>query len=292
MEQLWGMRKVGGRTGRCATRLWKQFKTIERRSEGILWFRYLPWRTRKLALNYASFFELRALQNDWVSKLMIRADAVEQAPSPSEQFYGVFPTRQMNQLDPFNATRVTTYNQLFSYIIPVQGDRVDMANSVECRTPFMDPDLVDYVSNLAPLYFVDIDRLQEKDILRKAFAHLLPKVVMDVHKHPFLSPNWFDLAMTARGQELVGDFMAPSRIDAVGVFNGGFLKALLRLWRWLPRGVSLWKSLDILVGLVLTSQILHHLFVESSISICADFKMKERGRARFSESPHTQLAGF
>jgi asparagine synthase (glutamine-hydrolysing) len=221
---------------------------------------------------------------------MLRADTIEQARSPSQHFYGVFPIRQMNQLDPFNATRVTTYNQLFSYIIPVQGDRVDMANSVECRTPFMDPDLVDYVSKLAPPYFVDIDRLQEKDILRKAFAHLLPKVVTDAHKHPFLSPNWFGLAETARGQELVGDFMAPSRINTVGVFDGGFVKALHLLWRWLPRGMPLWKSLDILVGLVLTSQILHHLLVESSISIRADFKMKERSWARFSESPYSRLS--
>ena len=43
---------------------------------------------------------------------------------------------RMAGLDPFNKSRLVTFNQLYNAVIPTLGDRVEMINSLECRPPF------------------------------------------------------------------------------------------------------------------------------------------------------------
>jgi asparagine synthase (glutamine-hydrolysing) len=73
----------------------------------------------------------------------------------------------------------------------VKTDRMTMANSLEARSPFLDRELVEYVSGLP-----DEDKLSgttTKAILREAFADMLPAAVMSAPKKGFGVPleAWF-----------------------------------------------------------------------------------------------------
>jgi asparagine synthase (glutamine-hydrolysing) len=70
------------------------------------------------------------------------------------------------------------YNDLFYSSLPIQLNKADksaMANSVECRFPFLDYRLVEYAFSLP--YYLKINNGISKFILREALKSLLPKVI-------------------------------------------------------------------------------------------------------------------
>lgn len=74
---------------------------------------------------------------------------------------------------PLNSALYTWYKCQLPNLLPTcTGDRTDMSNSMEGRTPFLDYRLVEYVNGLPPSlkirYNRDTDELVEKYILREA----------------------------------------------------------------------------------------------------------------------------
>jgi asparagine synthase (glutamine-hydrolysing) len=276
LERIWRMMLAGGEQARQGHALWKRFKKLETPSEGILWSRSNHWRKLELVFGYPSFQQMRAADITRGMNWILTPEVIERAsfPTPYDYFLSEFPPEQLSQLDPFNATKLITFNQLVSYIIPCLGDRVEMANSVECRTPFLDRDLIEFAATIEPSHFMDIDHLMEKLLLRAAFADLLPPVVAGTHKYPFLSPNWRSLRETAEGARLFGEFLSPERLRAAGLFRPALIRHLVRYWRWLPNRVAIW--IDTLAGIVLGMQALHYLFVENPIVTDAGFTMRDR----------------
>ena len=149
-----------------------------------------------------------------------------------------------------------------------------MANSVECRTPFLDRDLIEFASTVEPSYFMDIDRLMEKLLLRTAFADLLPPVVAGTHKYPFLSPNWMSFSQTVQGKQLIREFLSPEQLRATGMFRPEFIRQALRYWQWLPKRAFI--LIDTLAGIVLGMQALHYLFVKNPIVTDPTFAIRDR----------------
>jgi asparagine synthase (glutamine-hydrolysing) len=276
MEKLWRMRLAGGEQARRERTLWKRFKKIERPSQGILWNRSNHWRKGEHVFGYPSFQQTRASDfSRYVNRILTR-EVVKRAsyPTPYDFFLSEFPPEQLSRLDPFNATKLITYNQLVCYIIPCLGDRVEMANSVECRTPFLDRDLIEFAATVDTAYFMDIDTLMEKHLLRAAFADLLPPVVAGTHKYPFLAPNWQSLCATAEGARLLGEFLSPERVRGAGLFCSAFIRQMLMYRKWLPKSFSIW--FDTLTGMTLSMQALHYLFVEQPIATNPDISIRDR----------------
>ena len=75
---------------------------------------------------------------------------------------------------------------LLHYILANVGDRQEMSHSLEGRTPFMDPAVVQVASRTKEN--VLLSALSEKHILREVAKPLLPKSVVDRRKHPFFAP--------------------------------------------------------------------------------------------------------
>lgn len=278
MEKLWRMLEAGGEEAREAKLLMKKFKALESRSEGIMWNRGDKWKKVDRPYGYPNFFQMRF---DEASKHVVHCltpDVLAEAThkTPLALMLEEFPATELRQMDPYNATRTVTMNQLISYIIPTLGDRVEMANSVECRTPFLDKDLVDFALTLDPSHCLNIHELREKRVLREAFLDILPPVVAQVHKHPFLSPSWHSLVTTKPGQEIVKHYMSKQKIRDTGMFQWPWIRRLLFYWNWLPKSTGLWKRVDVIAGLILSSQILHSQFVENPIAIDPHFKIKDR----------------
>lgn len=73
-----------------------------------------------------------------------------------------------------------------NYLLSVLGDRMEMANSVEGRVPFLDHRLVELVNRI-PLK-LKIRGLSEKYILREAAKPFITETLYRRQKHPFLAP--------------------------------------------------------------------------------------------------------
>jgi len=276
LERIWRMLLAGGEQARQGRVLWQRFKKLETPSEGILWSRSNGWRKLQLVFGYPSFQQLRAVDSTRGMKWIFTPEILEHASYPTsyDYFLSEFPPERLSQLDPFNATKLITFNQLVSYIIPCLGDRVEMANSVECRTPFLDRDLIEFAATVDPAHFMDIEQLMEKRLLRAAFGDLLPPVVAGTHKYPFLSPNWLSFAQTTEGARLLREFLSPKRLRAAGLFRPEFIRHVLRFWQWLPQRAFI--LVDTLAGIVLSMQALNYLFVEQPIATDSNFSIRDR----------------
>jgi asparagine synthase (glutamine-hydrolysing) len=104
---------------------------------------------------------------------------------------------------------------LAGYILAAQGDRMLMANSVEGRFPFLDANVVDFANALPARH--KLFGLEEKYLLKRAFADLVPKDIVDRPKQPYRAPDaasffaghrpaWFDEVMSERAVAAAGVF--------------------------------------------------------------------------------------
>jgi len=98
------------------------------------------------------------------------------------------------------------------------GDRVDMANSMESRPPFLDHLLAEYAFGLPPS--LRIRGMREKWVLREAMRGVLPKVLYDREKFAFMAPpatlrpdEW------PRVRELVDRHLGRDALEQSGLFD-------------------------------------------------------------------------
>jgi asparagine synthase (glutamine-hydrolysing) len=71
-------------------------------------------------------------------------------------------------------------------ILTLLGDRMEMANTLEGRLPFLDVDLVEFTCGLSPNMKINKDT--EKFILRESLKDILPKFIYERKKHVFAAP--------------------------------------------------------------------------------------------------------
>lgn len=115
-----------------------------------------------------------------------------------------------------------------NYQLNVTGDRMEMANSVEGRLPFLDHRLAEFIATLP----VDLkihgtaDGMSEKYILREAVKTRVTNNVYKKHKHPFLSPP-VSLDMTGPFHELLQDVLRGEALETIPFFDASRVRSLL-----------------------------------------------------------------
>jgi asparagine synthase (glutamine-hydrolysing) len=112
---------------------------------------------------------------------------------------------------------VEGHTLLAGYLLAAQGDRVAMASSVEGRFPFLDRDVVALACRIPALW--KRFALDEKHVLKRAFADLLPPAVFHRPKQPYRAP---DSASFVQGGELmpyVAALLEPGHLRARGYFD-------------------------------------------------------------------------
>ncbi|MBM4253852.1 MAG: asparagine synthase (glutamine-hydrolyzing) [Deltaproteobacteria bacterium] len=279
LEALWGMLMSElPAERRRARKLLKQFEATEYRSRGVLWDSDMPYKRAPWVLGYPSYHQIRAYYSRRYVPLIFNQDRLKLngSDSPDKIFEHHFANDRVRSLHPFNASRVISMAQLSGYIIPTLGDRVEMAHSVECRTPFLDRDLLNFIARVPPEYFIDIDKLREKRLLRAAVDHLLPDFVRQEHKHPFFSNNWHAFSKTSRGSEIFSDLIGAKNINQTGMFNAGFIKSMMAMWRVAPQSSKFFKRVDIFFGFILGCQALHQQFIANRPVANRNFRMIDR----------------
>ncbi len=118
------------------------------------------------------------------------------------------------------------YNDMKMYLegdILYKVDRASMAASLEVRVPFLNRDVVNFVTQL-PLE-LKLHRLTGKYLLKRSMEQILPRDVIRRPKKGFNMPvaHW----LTRELRELVLDLLSEARITRQGFFNYSYIKQLL-----------------------------------------------------------------
>jgi asparagine synthase (glutamine-hydrolysing) len=145
---------------------------------------------------------------------------------------------------------------LSQYLLSAQGDRVAMAHSVEGRMPFLDHRVMEFCNRLPPTF--KLRSLKEKFLLKRAVADLLPEEIWRRPKRPYRAPihrSFFH----EQTPPYVRDLLEPGDIDKRGLFNP---RATTQLVKKLESGIPLGESDDMALVGILSSQLVHRLFVE------------------------------
>ena len=148
------------------------------------------------------------------------------------------------------------------YLLSSQGDRVAMAHSVEARYPFLDHRVIEFSMRMPPQLRMKV--LNEKYLLKRAFAGLVPASVLERPKQPYRAPDavsFFDSATGQARHSYVEECLSAERIRANGVFDTGAVQRLLERVR--AGKAADFVSNAALVG-VLSTQLLIDRFISHS----------------------------
>lgn len=142
------------------------------------------------------------------------------------------------------------------YLLSSQGERMLMANSVEGRYPFLDPDLIALSTRIDPRLLMA--GLREKHVLKRAFAGIVPRAITHRTKQPYRAPHLNPLQTQGRHAELLRELLSPALVGAYGYFDSAKVSWLLR--KTAPQ-LHLSEADSMALSAVLTTQYLHHRFI-------------------------------
>jgi asparagine synthase (glutamine-hydrolysing) len=107
--------------------------------------------------------------------------------------------------------------------ILVKVDRCSMMHSLEVRAPFLDTDLVQFMSRLP--YALKMRNGKRKYLLKRAFSEILPRRIVNRPKRGFLIPT----ALWLRGplRPLIDEYLGENWLRRQGLFKPTSVKQLL-----------------------------------------------------------------
>jgi asparagine synthase (glutamine-hydrolysing) len=143
------------------------------------------------------------------------------------------------------------------YILASQGDRMLMAHSVEGRFPFLDRDVIEFANGLPARH--KLCGLDEKHLLKRAFADLVPEEILHRPKQPYRAP---DAASFFSGDRpgWMEQVTSPAALEEAGVFDPALVAGLFA--KCARRGGQRMGNTDNMrVLAVLSTQLVHQQFV-------------------------------
>ena len=156
------------------------------------------------------------------------------------------------------------------------GDRVDMANSMEARPPFLDHHLAEFAAQLPPS--MRIKGRTEKYVLREAMKGLLPKVLYEREKFAFMAPPAHtDPKKWAAMKALADQYLSDEAIREAGLLDPEGVKRLFQLHEAEDTSVSTQVQLDAVINHMIGVQVLHAHFVAADIPGIARRKAEALG---------------
>ena len=151
---------------------------------------------------------------------------------------------------------IEAHTLMSGYLLSSQGDRVAMANSIEGRFPYLDHRVIEFANALPPRY--KVMGLQEKYLLRRATAHLLPPALAQRPKQPYRAPDSASFFRDGVPADYVAALFAPGRLKTSGLFDPG---ATLKLFDKCRRGRAIGFSDNMAFVGILSTLLLEEMFV-------------------------------
>jgi len=148
---------------------------------------------------------------------------------------------------------------LTGFLLHSQGDRMLMANSVEGRFPFLDVKVAEFAASLPER--LRLRDIQEKYLLRKSLAKILPDEINKRPKRPYRAPI-LRAFFGPGAPDYVRELLAPERVAATGLFNPALVVRLAeKATRYADVGFSESDEMG-LVG-ILSAMLLHEQLVRN-----------------------------
>jgi asparagine synthase (glutamine-hydrolysing) len=142
------------------------------------------------------------------------------------------------------------------YLLSSQGDRVAMGRSVEGRVPFLDHRLIELAARIPPKH--KIFGLDEKHILKKAFADILPPAIATRPKQPYRAP--IAASFAAQQDNLGVRLLEKSELERAGLTD---VAAVQKLLAKCAAGAALGEREEMGLALVASLQLVNHSFVDN-----------------------------
>jgi asparagine synthase (glutamine-hydrolysing) len=149
---------------------------------------------------------------------------------------------------------------LSGYLLSSQGDRMLMAHSVEGRFPFLDRRVAALAESLPAKYKLHV--LDEKHVLKRAAADLVPPSILARPKQPYRAPDALSFAGPA-AQEWIAEVASPAAVKAAGVFDPAAVEQLLAKCAARAGSGQFSNADNMAVVGVLSTQLVFHQFIAS-----------------------------
>ena len=156
------------------------------------------------------------------------------------------------------------------------GDRVDMANAMEARPPFLDHHLAEYAAQLPPS--MRIHGRTEKYVLREAMKGLLPETLYKREKFAFMAPPAHtDPKKWGAMRALADKYLNADAVQEAGLLDHAGVEAIFRLHEAPDTTAATQTQLDAVINHMIGVQALHQHFVATDIPAQARRRAEELG---------------
>jgi asparagine synthase (glutamine-hydrolysing) len=145
------------------------------------------------------------------------------------------------------------------YILASQGDRMLMANSVEGRFPFLDRNVVE-LANAVPAGH-KLFGLEEKYLLKQAFADLVPPEILQRPKQPYRAPDAASFVADPTS-EWFAEVTSERAVREAGTFRPDLVAGLVAKCRR-AAGRAMSNTDDMRLLAVVSTQLLYEQFISS-----------------------------
>lgn len=105
--------------------------------------------------------------------------------------------------------------RMTDHLLADHGDRMAYRNSVECRYPFLDKEVIEFATRIPSEY--KLKGFNEKYILKEAFRGLVPNEILNRSKFSFVTQG--SPSILRLDNEYINDLLSYERIRRQGYFN-------------------------------------------------------------------------
>ena len=165
---------------------------------------------------------------------------------------------RMKRWHPMNQSLYVGYKVMLAGLLMIsKGDRISMHSSVETRYPFLDDDVIQFCSQIAPEY--KLNGRTEKWILRQVARRTLPERIANRPKTMFRS-NFSKTFIGVEHPRWVDQLLSVESLRKSGYFDPETVRRERMKQQALPRITARRFVMDIALTCVVSTQLWHHLF--------------------------------
>lgn len=195
-----------------------------------------------------------------VQRLLAAGMRAEMATAGGEAVVAAMPAESAHW-DPLSRDQWLEATTLLpGYILSSQGDRMLMANGVEGRFPFLDVDVVEFAAAVPAWH--KLFGLEEKHLLKRAFADLVPPQILHRPKQPYRAPDAASFLVDGR-PDWLDEVTSPDAVRRAGVFDPAAVTSLVaKCARQVAgRGTGLGNTDNMRFMAVVSTQLVHDAFL-------------------------------
>jgi asparagine synthase (glutamine-hydrolysing) len=189
----------------------------------------------------------RAVYSNKINDNFDDIDCLEHLPINKLKLAGRHPFHKRSYLD--------LKLRLSDHLISDHADRVNYANSVEGRYPFLDIDLVEFIRTIPPS--VKLRNMTEKYILKQVAKRYLPDSIGTRQKFSWVAPG--SVQLLQNNVEWIQDMLSYDQIKRQGYFNPDTIERVKKMYSSPHFKLNLPYDTDILI-IVLTFNIFLEVF--------------------------------